>query len=364
MSITKNVLLFLLAWSVFPACLLSADLPRVRVADDKGSFVLDGSNEPFVPWGVNYDHDESGRLIEDYWNDEWPKLEEDFREIRQLGANVVRIHLQFGQFMQAPAKPNGQALEQLARLTRLAERLGLYLDLTGLACYHKPDVPDWYDELSEADRWEAQAEFWRAIARTCQGSPAVFCYDLMNEPVVPGGDKVRDDWLGPPFAGKYFVQFVTLDRAGRERSAVAREWVEKLSAAIREHDHRALITVGLVNWSLDRPGLTSGFVPEVIAGPLDFVSVHLYPEKSKVDEALRTLAGFEVGKPVVIEETFPLKCGLAEMEQFLTGSVSTADGWISFYWGKTPEELRRSGTLGDAILLKWLETFRKGPPSG
>jgi len=68
-----------------------------------------------------------------------------------------------------------------------------------------------------------------------------------------------------------------------------------------------LITVGLVDWSLDRPGLTSGFVPEKIVDDLDFISVHLDPEKGKVEEALKTRAGFAVGKPVVIEETFPLK---------------------------------------------------------
>jgi len=34
--------------------------------------------------------------------------------------------------------------------------------------------------------------------------------------------------------------------------------------------------VGLVDWSLDRPGLTSGFVPEKIAADLDFLCVHLY----------------------------------------------------------------------------------------
>ena len=32
-----------------------------------------------------------------------------------------------------------------------------------------------------------QARFWQAVAARCAASPAVFCYDLMNEPVVPGG---------------------------------------------------------------------------------------------------------------------------------------------------------------------------------
>ena len=29
-----------------------------------------------------------------------------------------------------------------------------------------------------------QARFWEAVAATCRNRPAVFCYDLMNEPIV------------------------------------------------------------------------------------------------------------------------------------------------------------------------------------
>ena len=79
-----------------------------------------------------------------------------------------------------------------------------------------------------------------------------------------------------------------------------------LPAAVREKDRRHLITVGLVDWSLDRKGLTSGFVPEKVVADLDFVSVHLYPESGKLAEAVQTLQGFSVGKPVVVEEVFPL----------------------------------------------------------
>jgi hypothetical protein len=284
-------------------------------------------------------------------------VEEDFREMKGLGANVVRVHLQLGKFMDDPNRPNEENLGRLARLLKLAERLGLYLDLTGLGCYHKPDVPAWYDGLAESARWATQAHFWEAIARHCADSPAVFCYDLMNEPVVPGGKRQPGDWLGPGFAGKHFVQFITLDQAGRPRPEVAREWVRTLVKAIRQHDRRHPITVGLVPWSLDRPGLTSGFVPETIAPDLNFVSVHLYPERGKVDEDLETLKGFAVGKPVVIEETFPLKCSMEELGRFIEGSRGIASGWVGFYWGRTPEELRPAKTISDALTLDWLEYF-------
>jgi hypothetical protein len=36
-----------------------------------------------------------------------------------------------------------------------------------------------------------------------------------------------------------------------------------------------------------------------------------------------------------------------------------ASGWIGFYWGKTEAELRESGKIGDALMLGWLEVFRR-----
>ena len=74
-------------------------------------------------------------------------------------------------------------------------------------------------------------------------------------------------------------------------------------------------------------------MPEKIHEPLDFLCVHIYPERGKVDEAIATLKGFNVGKPVGIEETFPLKCTAKEHAEFLERSKPHAAGWLGFYWG-------------------------------
>jgi hypothetical protein len=339
--------------------LASPKMERICVSADGKGFMLGKSRTSFVPWGFNYDHDDSGRLIEDYWESEWASIEKHFRQMKALGANVVRIHLQLGKFMDAPDRPSEKSLKMLDRLLALAEKERLYLDLTGLGCYHKKDVPAWYDNLSEEDRWQVQARFWKAVAGRSAKSPVVFCHDLMNEPVVPGGKRKPRDWLGPPFAGKHFVQVITLDQKDRSRTDIGRAWVKKLAAEIRKADPGRLITVGLVDWSLDRPGLTSGFVPQKVAPEVDFLSVHLYPEKGKVDHAVQTLAGFAVGKPVLIEETFPLKCSMAEFEKFIAGSRKHAAGWLGFYWGKPPEELKGSKKVADALMRAWLEFFQR-----
>ncbi len=89
------------------------------------------------------------------------------------------------------------------------------------------------------------------------------------------------------------------------------------------------------------------------------MSVYTCNKAGSVKGALDTLAGFSVGKPVVIEETFPLTCSPKELEEFIDGSTKHAAGWIGFYWGKTPDELRRSDTISDALTLGWLELFEK-----
>jgi sugar phosphate isomerase/epimerase len=334
-------------------------LEPVKVDPSGRGFILADSGQAFSPWGFNYDHDEASRLLEDYWESDWVAVEGDFREMKELGANVVRVHLQTGKFLEAPDRANDGAIAWLRRLLALAEKVEIRLDITGLGCYRKSDVPPWYDALSEEARWEAQATFWEAVAAACARSHAVFCYDLMNEPVVPGGRRQPGDWLGPPFGEYHYVQVVTLDQAGRPRPEIARAWIERLVRAIRKQDERHLITVGLVDWSLDRPGLTSGFVPEKVAPLLDFLCVHIYPEAGKVEDALETLKGFAAGKPVVIEETFPLQCSIPEFRRFLSESRRWAAGWIGFYWGTTPEEYRQRKDIQAALMLGWLELFRE-----
>ncbi len=338
------------------------ELALIRASDDGTHFVHVASKERFIAWGFNYDHDVDGRLLEEYWHDEWRKVVRDFREMKALGANTVRIHLQLPAFMKSAEEPDEAELRQLARMVALAEETGLYLNLTGLGCYHKETVPEWYDALKEADRWAVQARFWEAVAETCAASDAVFCYDLMNEPILPG-NKPETQWLAGEFGGKHFVQRISLDLAGRTRAEVARAWVDRLAAAIRKHDERHMITVGVIPWVHTFPKAKPLFYSEEVGKNLDFVSVHFYPEKGGVEKALTALRAYDVGKPLVVEEMFPLRCGMVELNAFIDGSRKFTDGWIGFYWGKTIDEYRQHDHgMAGAVTKAWLEYFReKGP---
>jgi hypothetical protein len=333
------------------------NLDIIRVSDDGTHFIRAKSGAKFIAWGFNYDHDDAGRLIEDYWHKEWPTVAEDFKEMKDLGANVVRIHLQTAKFMNTPDQPNQKSLAQLARLVKLAEKTGLYLDITGLGCYHKQDVPKWYDVMNEAERWNTQAIFWEAVAKTCAKSPAIFCYDLMNEPILPGAKK-ETDWLAGEFAGSYFVQRITLDLAGRTQKEVAKAWVDKLVSAIRKHDSRHMITVGVIPWVHTFPKAKPLFYSNEVSANLDFAAVHFYPKKGQVDKALTALSAYDIGKPLVIEEMFPLQCSIEELATFIDSSRSFTDGYIGFYWGKTIDEYDEKSDIPSALTKSWLKYFR------
>src|ERR1043165_463498 len=139
----------------------------IRVSKDGKSFLYSSTGRKFIPWGFNYDHDRSGRLLESYWKTEWKTVVADFQEMKALGANTVRIHLQLSRFMTSPDQPNQESLAQLGRLLALAETNGLYLDITGLGCYDKKDVPQWYNDLDEQPRWNVQARYWEAVTKVC-----------------------------------------------------------------------------------------------------------------------------------------------------------------------------------------------------
>ena len=141
------------------------------------------------------------RLLEDYWDGDRSTVERDFRAMKKLGANVVRVHLQVGRFMDAADRPNLANISRLGKLVQLAEEVGVYLDVTGLGSFRAADVPAWYSGLAEADRWRAQANFWEAVATICAGRPGVFAYNLMNEPLVSERKRSPGAWSHPAEMG-------------------------------------------------------------------------------------------------------------------------------------------------------------------
>jgi Cellulase (glycosyl hydrolase family 5) len=350
----------LLACLATPA--VAAQPMWIAVNETGDGFIVRGTGAPFVPWGFNYSRDERFRLLEEYWNgdgpDGWTKVERDFREMKRLGANVVRINLQFARFMDAPRLPNRTNLARLEKLIGLAENVGVYLDVTGLGTFRMADVPAWYRDLGEKQRWAAQAEFWETIAKACANRAGVFAYNLMNEPLVADARRPAGGWTHPAeMEGLRYIEYINLDPGGRRGPDIARAWLRQMAQAIRKHDRRHLITVGLF------PENLAGFPPDEIAADVDFVAVHLYPASGKVDIALDSLARYRKGKPVVVEETFPMLCTPAEYADFVRRSRSVASGWFSFFWSLTLEDLKGRTDIVSGLMRESLDVFQTLNPN-
>ena len=344
-------------------CASAVGMEPIRISADGTHFILKDSGIRFTPWGFNY-LGEFGTIFEEYWAEKWSAVDEDFREMKKLGANVIRVHLQLPTYMAGPDKTKPEELARLRRLCDLARDHGLYLDLTGLGCYRLAQVPKWLDALSESERWVTQARFWAAIAETCHNHPAVFCYDLMNEPVVTAAKEGEHPWLTGELEGFYFVQRIANQLGKRAQAEIAAAWVAQMTRAIRKVDPESLITVGVIPWAQIWPNAKPIFYSPAAARHLDFVSVHFYPQQGKVREALTALKVYDIGKPIVVEETFPLSCSLSELEEFINGADGVVEGWISHYFGKSIADYRKETDLKSALIAQFLAFWQAKAPKG
>lgn len=327
----------------------AADMETVKITPDKKGFVLHPSGDRYIPWGHNY---ASVDLMERLSNDP-DRVEREFSEMKAAGTTVARIHPEMTRILIGPDKVDPDALVLLKKLLKIAENSGIHLKITGLACYKIKDRMAWYDSMDEQDRWKTQEFFWETIARTCAKSPAVFAYDLVNEPAAVG--KPADGWYMGKMGDVEFCQRLSLNPGTRGGDDIFREWTKRMVAAIRKHDQEHLITMGMLPFAQ---------AYKAAAEQLDFVSPHLYPKTDKVEEEIKLLKQFAWGKPIVIGETFPLRCGIDDERDFLLKSRDIATGWIGHWPDESPAklaELKRTGeaSIKNAIWLSWVELFKE-----
>ena len=349
LAIHRSILLALL---LVPRGAWAEDMETVKIAPDQKGFQLDPSGARFVPWGHNY---ASVDIMERLEKDP-ERVAREFAEMKAAGTTVARIHPEMPHILTGPDQAAPEAIDQLKTLLRIAEDSGIRLKITGLACYKIKDRMDWYDSMDEQDRWKTQAFFWETIASTCAESPAVFAYDLVNEPGAIG--KRTDGWYLGRMGEVEFCQRLSLDAGKRNGDEIFREWTKRMVSAIRKHDQTHLITMGMLPFPA---------AYKTAAEQLDFVSPHLYPKTGKIDDEIELLKKFDWGKPIVIGETFPLSCGADDERDFLLRSRPFAHGWIGHWPDESPAklaELKDAGkaTIHNAIWLSWVDLFKELGP--
>lgn len=322
-------------------------LPKVRIAPDGKGFVTT-EGRPFVPLGVNYFRPGTGWAPQVWKRFDAEATRRDFDRLRALGANCVRVFLTYGSFYSEPGRLDPEGLAKFDQFLTLAEEAGLYVHPTGPD--HWEGLPAWArgDRVAEERVLAALEAFWRQWATRYRGRHVIFAYDLLNEPQIPWNTpamKLRwNAWLKATYGDIARVRqaWGTAERAsafgevppppreappGRElldfqhcREAMAVEWTRRQAAAIKAADPEALVTVGLIQWSVPvriaGAWHYSGFRPVQIAPWLDFMEVHFYPlahgfyEYRSPEDERRNLGYLDLvvrevtrpGKPVVLAE--------------------------------------------------------------
>ncbi len=147
----------------------------------------------------------------------------------------------------------------------------------------------------------------------------------------------------------WFAQSVATG-TGRMADALARRWTRLLASAVRSEDDRP-VTIGLL------PDTSGPFGPANVAGLLDMLVVHEYPNTGQPQAAISVIRSFAaLRKPVLLGETFMLNDDGPTQGAFLTGAARYLTGAFEFFDGRDPRTVDVR-TVYDAVYQEGLEQF-------
>lgn len=385
-----------------------SSLPAIRISADGRSFES-GGGEPFVPFGVNYFRPGQGWAPQVWKKFDADATRKDFTRMKQYGVNCVRIFLTYGSFLPEPGRVSEDGLAKFDQFLALAEEAGIYVHRTGPD--HWEGLPPWATEDRIADEvvLGALETFWKQFATRYRGRSVIFAYDLLNEPEVKWDTSPMREkwnrWLEEKYSspGKLAqawgvavrdLNFGAIPIPPKEdcagcprlvdfqhfREDVADDWTSRQVESIKSVNPEALITVGLVQWSVPSNIAAcwhySAFRPERQARLLDFMEVHFYPlangfyEYQNDDEEAKNLSYLEgvvrevarSNRPVVLAEfgwygggklTFENHAPATEEAQaewcrkLVESTAGLACGWLNWGFYDQPE-------AGDASQLSGL----------
>jgi hypothetical protein len=327
--------------------LVAATPPKLHVAAD-GTHFESKKGRFFHPFGVTYYRPGTGWAPQVWkqWNADATR--KDFARMKALGVNCVRVFISYGSFYSDPGVLRPEGIAKFDEFLSIAEEFGIYVHPTG------PDLwegaPNWQPVAIEDEKTlTALEQFWKLFAARYRGRHVIFAYDLKNEPEL-GWDspalKTRwNAWLKTRYSSADAISRAWGETNNADfgnipappdkdalnsrrlldyqafREDVSDEWTRRQVDVIKSVDPEALVTVGLIQWSVPSllPGSVryySGFRPERQSKYLDFLEIHFYPfangayeYRGEIEETanLAYLEGVvrEVarpGKPVVLAE--------------------------------------------------------------
>ncbi len=393
----------------------------VTVAPDGEGFAERDSGRPYIPFGTNYYDPNTGWAPQLWRQFDAVKVRGHFRVMSEIGVNCARVFLTAGSFQPSTGTVEKQALAKLDKLVEIARENNVRLILTGpdhwegQPAYWKPD------RFAGETALQALERFWDVVGRRYRDEPAIFAWDLLNEPHLPWFvEQWRprwNAWLRKTYENQKGLEAtwgdelteadrlgdvaVPQDRAVNDnprlrdwqlfREYLADRWVRRQVEAIRRVDPTHLVTVGYIQWSYPlvrsgMPGRYAAFNPHRQARWLDFMTIHFYPTlgspfKSKenweknISYLQTVLAYCHTHKPVVLGEFGWYGGGapqhhphVSEQQQArwigeeIEASRSLADGWLSWPFADSPQSRDISLYAGmvkaDMTLKAWGRTFK------
>jgi hypothetical protein len=402
----------------------SGSMPRIRVAADGRSFETEGG-KPFVPFGASYYRPGQGWAPQLWKKFDADATRKDFARMKELGVNCVRVFLTYGSFMMETNRLSPDGLAKFDQFLEIAEQAGVYVHPTGPD--HWEGAPDWAngDRIADETVLSALEVFWKEFAGRYRDRAVIFAYDLRNEPEVQWDTapmRVKwNAWLARKYgnSGKLTtawgatngnLTFASIPIPPQKdcancaqlldfqhfREEVADEWTRCQVSAIKSADPHALVTIGMIQWSvpyvLPSSWHYSAFRPERQARLLDFLTIHFYPlanghyDYQNLEEEDKNLAYLQsvvaevakCGKPAVIGEFGwygggQLKYGKhpAASEdlqarwcgKLVTSTAGLACGWLNWGFYDQPEAGDVSQLTGlltsDGEVKAWGLKFKK-----
>ncbi|MHB1356034.1 MAG: cellulase family glycosylhydrolase [Anaerolineae bacterium] len=329
----------------------------IRPSDDGHGFVVNGSNQPFVPIGCNYFDPQTGwapRIWERY---DHARVARQFELIASAGFTVIRVFLDLSTLNPLLDYYSEKGFAKVDDMIKIASEAGLRIIFSGPNTWQGTPAHlagDRYTDPRVVDRINA---LWSKIAERYGQSQTIMTWDLLNEPslgwpsyeanILPGwrahvkttlGLEVTDKLPAPDAAGQernVWCEYV------RYQESLAEEWVRSQVEILRKAGALQMISVGLIQWSipvfLPRGASYSCFNPQRIAPYLDYMSIHFYPMLRQPDldqeidlqrAYLQTVVrGAHVpGKPLVLEE-FGWKGGKQVPREAVTWPQSQQVRW-------------------------------------
>ncbi len=321
----------------------AAGLERLRVSDDGSAFVGTVTGSAFRVWGGDLSLDPDIEVMTD-----------DFRDVRRMGLNVIRLLLDTEDYLVAPTcdtcppTVDTAAVDHLGDVATAAEQVGLYLDITGngIATHHHNH--SWFDDLSaspedEVRRWQAQELFWQAVAAELRPHTSVAWYDLVNEPTLPVStpaatwcfdeDMAPDDFCWNPNVVKSYTDPADTSRQ-RSQLEVARAWTTRMRDAVKvgAGDTAHPVSVGQLSFC-------GGALNRASREIADFDMVHMYPEDSTLTADINTVNNCkQPGRPLVVEETF-WTASATNLELFVDSTQARTAGYLGHILQGTPSQI-------------------------